>query len=388
MIRGSKELIRSINCTNVLENIINSEPISRAYLSKELGLTKATISSIVQELINQKLVIEIGSDETKFGRKPILLSFNKKAGYAISIDLGEEIISAALSDLKGDDAQFKRIQTPKNSSQILESIISLIQSMEQLTKNSLFGIVGITVGIHGVVRNNEVTYSNQYDFVSLDLKKELEHFFHIPTYLESDASLSAIGEYTFKSTYASLADINIHESVSLGIVTEHILYQGNRGFTGTIGHSIIEPNGKACHCGNHGCLEQYLSIPNLLDDYRKRSGKPYASLESLYTEYKNGQHEAQETINQFTKYTACCINNVLNMYSPDILVLNCSITRKFPELLEEIQQDVHCSINRHTKIFLSKMEDSVLYGGICIAVKGFLHINHFVHGSQEQLLEK
>lgn len=386
MIRGSKELIRSINCTNVLEDIINSEPISRAYLSKKLGLTKATISSIVQELINQKLVIEIGSDETKFGRKPILLSFNKKAGYAISIDLGKEIISASLMDLKGDDPKFKKIQTPKDSSQILNSLISLIQSMEQLTKESIFGIVGITIGIHGTINNNEVTYSNQYDFITFDLKKELEQFFHIPVYLESDASLSAIGEYTYKSTYASLANINIHESISLGIVMDHVLYQGNHGFTGTIGHSIVKADGKPCYCGNHGCLEQYLSTTALLKEYQKLSGNANASFESLYTEYKNGQPAAQEIINQFTKYTACCINNVLNIYRPDILVLNCPITQKLPELLNDIKQHLTCNVNKTTQIFTSRMEDSVLYGGICIAVKGFLHINHFVHGSQNQLL--
>ena len=385
MIRGSKELIRSINCTNVLEDIINSEPISRAYLSKKLGLTKATISSIVQELINQKLVIEIGSDETKFGRKPILLSFNKKAGYAISIDLGKEIISASLMDLKGDDPKLKKIQTPKDSSQILNSLISLIQSMEQLTKESIFGIVGITIGIHGTINNNEVTYSNQYDFIAFDLKKELEQFFHIPVYLESDASLSAIGEYTYKSTYASLANINIHESISLGIVMDHVLYQGNHGFTGTIGHSIVKADGKPCYCGNHGCLEQYLSTPALLKEYQKLSGNSNASFESLYTEYKNGQPAAKEIINQFTKYTACCINNVLNMYRPDILVLNCPITQKLPELLNDIKQHLTCNVNKTTQIFTSRMEDSVLYGGICIAVKGFLHINHFVHGSQNQL---
>ena len=77
MVRGSKELIRDINTRLVLETIIESESISRAAISKKLGLTKATISIIVQELINKKLVIEVGSDDTKLGRKPILLSLKK-----------------------------------------------------------------------------------------------------------------------------------------------------------------------------------------------------------------------------------------------------------------------------------------------------------------------
>ena len=94
MVTGSKELIRDINTNLVLETIINKSAISRAAIAKYLGLTKATISAIVQELINKKLVIEIGSDDTNLGRKPILLSLNKKAGYVICIDIGVDTISA------------------------------------------------------------------------------------------------------------------------------------------------------------------------------------------------------------------------------------------------------------------------------------------------------
>ena len=78
---GSNELIRDINSKLILDTIIKNQPISRASISKELGLTKATVSTIVQELINQHLIIEIGCDDTSLGRKPILLSFHKKQQY-------------------------------------------------------------------------------------------------------------------------------------------------------------------------------------------------------------------------------------------------------------------------------------------------------------------
>ena len=78
MVTGSKELIRDINTHLILETIINQATISRASTAKHLGLTKATVSAIVQDLINRKLVIEIGADDTSLGRKPILLSLNKR----------------------------------------------------------------------------------------------------------------------------------------------------------------------------------------------------------------------------------------------------------------------------------------------------------------------
>ena len=75
---GSKELIRDINFHLILEAIINEGPISRAALAKHLGLTKATVSSIVQELLDSGLVREVGSAPAEKGRKPILLSLHQR----------------------------------------------------------------------------------------------------------------------------------------------------------------------------------------------------------------------------------------------------------------------------------------------------------------------
>ena len=382
MIRGSKELIRSINCTNVLEEIINSDPISRAYLAKKLGLTKATISSIVQELLNQKLILEIGSDETKFGRKPILLSFNQKAGYAISIDLGDTIISAALTDLKGEAAQYKSIQTPDEPHKILESLVDLIQSMEQLTSASIYGIVGITIGIHGVVHRKKITYekhvSSNTDISNIDLINELEQIFHIPVFIENEANLSAIGEYTFKSTYENIANLNIHNSISLGMVLHNTLYTGNNGYAGSIGHMIVVPDGRECSCGNHGCLEQYLSIPSLLKDFSEKIHVPNVKLTDLFQAYEDKEPAAIEVMEQFVKYTAICVNNVINVYNPDYLVINCALTERFPSLFGKIQDVLTCDLGSNKKVVASNLNNSVLYGGICVAVREFLRIIDFI----------
>ena len=83
---ANQEMIRDNNRRQVLEYLVNHPPISRAALSQQLHLTKATISNIVQELIEQHLILEIGSAQTSLGRKPILLEFQKKCGYVLSIE--------------------------------------------------------------------------------------------------------------------------------------------------------------------------------------------------------------------------------------------------------------------------------------------------------------
>ena len=103
MSTGNQEYIRDMNRALVLEAIANHPPLSRADLAKMLHLTKATVSTIVQELLDRQLVIELGSAEkTSMGRKPILLTFNNRCGSIIAVDLGVKKITILTGDLKGN----------------------------------------------------------------------------------------------------------------------------------------------------------------------------------------------------------------------------------------------------------------------------------------------
>ena len=79
----------------------------------------------------------------------------------------------------------------------------------------------------------------------------------------------------------------------------------------------------------------------------------------------------------FSKYLAICVNNVVNVYNPDYLVINCDITRRFPSIMLKMQEQLNCELSTQKKIVGSTLNNSVLYGGICVAVKEFLHINDF-----------
>ncbi len=124
MLTGSQELIRDINTQSLIRTIIEHEPISRAALAPMLNLTKATISSIVQTLIEKDLLLEIGSDDTKKGRKPILLKINRHCGYIISIDLSAEFITLMTSDLLGGDCACRQISAPSCAEELISSLRS------------------------------------------------------------------------------------------------------------------------------------------------------------------------------------------------------------------------------------------------------------------------
>lgn len=384
MITGSKELIRDINSKLVLETIINYSPISRASISKHLGLTKATISAIVQDLMNQNLVIEIGSDDTSLGRKPILLSFNKKAGHALCIDLGVETISALITDLSAEDCVLKQIKTPANPQSVLQALIDLIESIQEKLPNSSYGLIGITLGIHGVTSDNTIQFAPYYDLTQLDLAKNLEQHVGIPVYLENEANLSVLGEKTFMFDYPNIANISVHSGIGIGLIINNELYTGYNGYAGEFGHSIVEIDGRPCPCGNHGCLEQYVSERVLLKQFAERKQRKEIDFDTFSSMYQTGDQDAIEIVNQFVKYMAVGINNVLTAYNPNLVVINSSFTIFFPGLIGMIENQLKSRMNKYVRIVPSALQDSsILLGGISVCIKKFLDISHINIKSME-----
>jgi predicted NBD/HSP70 family sugar kinase len=376
MVTGSKELIRDINTHLILETIINHATISRASTAKHLGLTKATVSAIVQDLINRKLVVEIGSDDTSLGRKPILLSLNKKAGYVVSIDLGVDTISALVSDLAGEDCCIKQIRTPKNAFNMVNELINLIESMK-LPTDAPYGLVGITIGIHGVTINNQVSFTPYYNLAGANLAEGLNQHFGVPVYLENEANLSVIGEKTFQYDYANIANISIHSGIGLGIIINDRLFTGYNGRAGEFGHTIVEIDGRPCPCGNNGCLEQYVSERVLLNEFARLKGLDKVDFTTYSQMLEDNDPIAIQIMDQFIKYMSVGINNILNAYNPEIVIINSSFTIHSPHVLQKIEDALKSKMSSYIRIVPSVLRDtSILLGGACVAIKGFLGIKH------------
>ena len=147
MVTGSRELIREMNRRLVLETVINDGPLSRAAISKKLGLTKATISAIVQDLLEEQYIEEIGSDQTQYGRKPILLQFCRQNGYIIALDLGVERTVLMICDLLGQNCRLHQYNCPLERDTSIDFLLQLIRNQIRLLPATPFGVVGIGIGM-------------------------------------------------------------------------------------------------------------------------------------------------------------------------------------------------------------------------------------------------
>lgn len=372
MITGSKELIRDINKQLVLELIQKNGPISRAAISKELGLTKATISAIVQVLLDNHLVLEIGSDDTKKGRKPILLQFNKTCGYVISIDLSTDYITIMNANLAGENCALKRVENHTDDKKVIFVLTGLIREMIGRLPESIYGAVGISLGIHGVVHDNHPVFVPYSPYTDIDFAKELETRFDIPVLLGNEANLAALGEWTHSYQTPNMLSISVHSGIGVGIIMDNALICGQNGYAGEFGHSIISVNGCPCPCGNFGCFEQYASERALLKSLSAVKGQKITADEFAVL-YQKRDEDAVKTMKDFIKYMAVGVNNLLNTFNPEIIVINSTFTMNFPDVTEDIHQALSNYMQRYCHIEPSLLQDiAILLGGVSVSARHFI----------------
>ena len=259
ILTGNPELIRDINTQSVIRTIMEHGTISRAAIASHLGLTKATVSAIVQILLDRGLILEVGSDDTKKGRKPILLKMDETCGYIISLDLATETITLMTASLLGSNCHIYQHEFPEDSADLIPALITYIQAAVNTLPKSRYGLLGIALGIHGVVHHNRIIFLPYSSYEDLDLVTPLAEAFQVPVLMENEANLSVLGEWSFCHQTNEMLYISVHSGIGVGIIMKNQLVKGKNGYAGEFGHSIIQIGGRPCPCGNHGCLEQYAS---------------------------------------------------------------------------------------------------------------------------------
>jgi len=338
---GDLHLMKKINKSIVLDTIIKKSPISRAQISEITGLNKGTVSSLVQELIDSHLVCEIGPGQSSGGRKPVLLLFNKHAGYAIGVDLGVNYILIVLTDLLGGVVKKEKVPIQQNAVEdVLPILTELIRSMLGSVPDSPYGAVGIGIGVPGITDGNgRILFAPNLGWENVDLGGLLKQTFAFPIHVDNEANAGAIGEKEFGAgrDVSNLIYVSIGMGIGTGIVLNRELYRGADGFSGEMGHVTIEYNGKRCSCGNRGCWELYASEKALLDQARElpavaELGIRQINIAAVAELARAERHEVLHLLNQIGEYLGIGLINIMNSFNPELIVIGNRFTDLEPWL--------------------------------------------------------
>jgi predicted NBD/HSP70 family sugar kinase len=370
--------IKKINRSIILSKIIKHGMISRVDLANIIKLTKATISLQVADLIEEGLVVETQQEYKRVGRKPIMLSLNAHAGYALGIDLDYRTITFTLTDLIGNPLHSDKVELESsNYEEIIQILITKIKSYKEAYSQSCWGIVGVVIGIHGTVNNDEtIGFVPQHQWYNKDLKGDLEKHFDLVVTIENNANLCALAEkvYSYHSS-ENLISVNMYSGIGLGVLMNGKLLKGYLGYTGEIGHMIIDPNGKSCNCGNSGCWEMYASESSFYKQLSEKLDKPKLNYNDIKELINLRDPVVMTQMDEFINYLVIGLNNIINLLNPETLVLNSDLLKLFPEAETNIRLKLKSSISSYKEILLSELGTNASVMGACaLAIKKFLEI--------------
>ena len=325
----NQHVVKKENKSLVLETIIRTSPISRAKVASLTGLNKGTVSSLVSELLDEKLINDSGPGKSNGGRRPLILHFNKTAGFSIGIDLGVNYILGVLTDLEGNNIQEKTVYfTNLSYEEISKKLFSTIDYLFERSPTSAYGIVGIGIGVPGTVsKDGEILLAPNLDWKNINLKAILQKKYNLPVIIENEANAGAHGEKRFGvgKDFDNIVYVSVGMGIGVGLILNGNIYKGNNGFSGELGHMTIEVNGLKCRCGNEGCWELYASeqalLKNALQQGITTSPNKEISFESLYKLAENGDKETIKLFEQIGDYLGVGINNIINTFNPQQVII-------------------------------------------------------------------
>lgn len=357
--------MKKINKSIVFDQIVHHAPLSRARISELAGLNKSTVSTLVSELIEDQMVYEIGTGQSSGGRRPVLLLFNNLAGYAVGVDLGVNYILTVLTDLQGNVINETKVPlSDSNFEAVLTQLISSIKIIVQSARLSVYGIVGIGIGVPGIVDDGVVLFAPHLGWENVNLRESIFNEFQVPVTIDNEANAGAVGEKEFGAgtSAANLVYLSVGIGIGTGIIIKNELYRGASGLAGEMGHFSIEMNGPLCPCGNRGCWELYASEKALLEQAEKRLGPfenqlsssgdrlsptenqlslfGHRELEDLIHMAKQGNSDVIEMFAIIGEHLGIGITNILHTFNPELIIIGNRLTAAEDWLLDAIQLSV------------------------------------------------
>jgi predicted NBD/HSP70 family sugar kinase len=378
MITGDASFIKKINRSLIISKIIEHGLISRADLAKITGLNKATISVQAAELLAEELIIETQSEHKNLGRRPIMLSINKQAGFALGIDLDKSNITFTLSDISGTPLDTHSIvMETSDYNLILKLLTEQITTYKEKCSHARYGLVGVVIGIHGIVNNDETIYFVPYhQWHNKDLKTDLNNETGINIFIENNANLCSFAEIVYKHYHSeNLLSVSSYSGIGLGIMVKGKLLKGCDGYAGEIGHMIIVPDGLPCRCGNLGCWEQYASESSFVKKLSESHNHIDVTYDNIHQWFIEQDTITNRLMKDYLKFLSYGLNNIINLYNPEILVINSELLRLYPNALEEIKAHLTSTVGQYRKLQISDFGKGACSMGACaLAIKKFLDV--------------
>jgi len=331
----------------VINTIMQRGPISRTELRDRVGLTAATVINITNDLLERNIILQEGlAAASSKGRKALVLNVNPTAFYTLGVSLTTRRIMVGLADFSGEivdyvDVTIRNTITPEEALDIIAQKSDMLLSRHQVPPEKLVGMGVAAPGPLDAHTGLITVPPDLPNWRNVPLQKLLEERLQIPVRVANESNAAALAEYAAGDEGEFVFFISLFRlGVGGGLVLGGESLLGFHGSAGEVGHLLVQPGGRLCGCGSHGCLEAMISEDALLEA-AAAGGAGEITLEELFARSKAGDPVCYSVVKQAADYLTMAICDVVHMVSPSRIVLGGPLAEMSPQLADLAFQQVH-----------------------------------------------
>ena len=380
----------SIIKRNIIAHMAVNGECTLSELTKELHISVPTITKLVQELVEENIVMDLGKVETPGGRRPNIFGLASSAIYFAGVYVGRDNMRYVVTDLQNNiivehcDLDFELQDRPQCFERICTNIENFISSCG-VERDKILGLGFCIVGRV----NPEMGRSYKY-FTSSEqsLKEILEERIGIHVLIENDTRSRCYAEYTCGKSKDESNVLYLHmgRGVAIGMVMDGKLYYGKSGFAGEFGHIPFFDNEIICSCGKKGCLETEVSgiaieekmcreiekgVNTILREQYER--QKWIHIDDIIAAAKNDDNLSIELIEEAGEKVGKAVAFLINTFNPETVIVGGNLAMAGDYIMLPLKSATSkYSLNlvyKDTKFRLSKMSEDAGAWGVAMLIR-------------------
>ncbi|CEG28502.1 ROK family transcriptional regulator [Bacillus sp. B-jedd] len=378
---STKMTVKEKNKKKVLNCIREYSPISRAEIAVKARISKPTVSMLVDELIQGKLVFEkgIGESSSQGGRRPIQLYFNEKAFFIVGTDIGGTKVKTIICDLGGNIVASSSFKTGQFlQSGLLKQVAKEIESLVQKHNIDRSKILGMGAGVPGITDTGKgiVIEAPSLNWVRYPFIQEAKQLFPFPVYVDNDVNVAALGEQWLGNAKnkRNVLFIAVGTGIGSGIIIHNKLYRGSSYAAGELGYMVTDKNEMkgdftpVFH--RYGYLESVAGGKAIGARLTKAVLKqPKHSLyeeakagelsgEMAFKLAKSGDETALAVLDEAIEHLAYGIINAASLLNPEVIILGGGVFKSADLLLPKMKEIVNQYLPSPAELKISQLGEN------------------------------
>ncbi|MEU1181844.1 ROK family transcriptional regulator [Streptomyces sp. NPDC005820] len=335
--------MRRRNLARVMHTVSAEGPLSRAAVASRIGLTRAAVSTLVDELIRTGLLEELGPERPgRVGRPGSALAVSGRGPAGLGAEVGVDHLAVCVVDLRGEvRARAVRHGTNRDRSPepVVEELTALLRRAVAEAEGEGLSPAGLAVAVPGLIARDgrTVVRAPNLGWHDTDLGALLPGDW--PLTVDNEANFGGLAElWLGEHTPQNFLHVSAEIGIGAAVVVDGSLLRGTRGFAGELGHVPVHPDGPRCGCGGRGCLEQYAGEEAVLRAAGLEPGGDRVGL--LAGRAADGDPEVRRALHEAGKALGIALTGALNLLDPESVVLGGALAGLAPWLLPSLESEL------------------------------------------------